>query len=190
MMQAEPLACGMVRRARTNGMECPVARAMDAIGDWWSILILRDLSLGLSRFDELTASLGVAPNMLTRRLAALIEAGLVERQPYSARPPRYDYRLTEGGRDFEPVLTMLYAWGQRHFGGDCGATVELVDRVTGRPLDPVVVDRATHRPIDRTTARIVPGPAAGAEVTRRMALLRAARARGRPDAIPSEETSP
>ena len=69
-------------------MRCPIARCLDAVGEWWSVLILRDAFAGKTRFDEFQASLGIAPNMLSRRLAALVDAGLLERRPYSTRPLR------------------------------------------------------------------------------------------------------
>lgn len=71
--------------------ECPIARSLERVGEWWSILIMRDALQGLRRFDEFSRSLDIAPNMLTRRLNALVEAGLLERQPYSQRPLRYQY---------------------------------------------------------------------------------------------------
>src|ERR1700751_3789657 len=92
-------------------MQCPIARSLERVGEWWSILILRDALNGLGRFDEFQKSLGIAPNMLARRLARLVDAGLLEKRRYSAKPPRYEYRLTERGRDFRPVLLAFLAWG-------------------------------------------------------------------------------
>jgi len=86
---------------------CPIARSVACLGDSWSILILRDASFGLTRFDQFRTSLGIAPSILTRRLAALTEEGLLEKRRYSERPPRDEYLLTEAGRDFIPVLVMI-----------------------------------------------------------------------------------
>src|SRR6218665_1628694 len=94
---------------------CPVARTLARIGDGWTFLILRDAGFGLTRFDQFEKSLGVAPNILTKRLAGLVESGLLEKRRYSERPPRYEYVLTALGRDFQPVLTALMAFGNRHF---------------------------------------------------------------------------
>jgi DNA-binding HxlR family transcriptional regulator len=94
---------------------CPVARTLDRVGDVWSMMILRDAARGLTRFDQFTTSLGIAPNMLTRRLRALVEAGLLERRRYSERPPRDEYVLTPKGRDFRPVLDAMKAFGERHY---------------------------------------------------------------------------
>src|ERR1700761_6302603 len=90
--------------------ECPIARTLESVGEWWSILILRDAMQGLTRFDEFQTSLGIAPNILTRRLNTLVESGLLERRRYSERPERFEYILTERGEDFRPVLWTLVAW--------------------------------------------------------------------------------
>src|SRR6202023_2500626 len=133
-----------MQRTSFGSMPCPIARSLERVGEWWSILILRDALHGTTRFDEFQKSLGIAPNMLTRRLNALVEAGLLERRRYSERPPRDEYLLTERGRDFRPVLWSLLAWGNKHFAPE-GASVLLVDSETGLPADPVLVDRASGR---------------------------------------------
>src|SRR6476659_11380208 len=94
-------------------MSCPIARSLERVGEWWSMLIMRDALHGMKRFDEFQKSLGIAPNMLTRRLNALVEAGLLERRRYSERPPRDEYLLTERGRDFRTVLWYQLAWGNK-----------------------------------------------------------------------------
>ena len=83
-------------------MPCPIARSLERVGEWWSILILRDAFAGMTRFDAFQKSLGIAPNMLTRRLTALVEAGLLQRRRYNEHPPRDEYLLTNRGRDFRP----------------------------------------------------------------------------------------
>ena len=124
-----------MRHTSLSDMPCPIARSLDRVGEWWSILILRDALRGVTRFDDFRRSLGVAPNMLTRRLGALVEAGLLERRRYCEHPPRDEYVLTERGRDFRPVLLSLLAWGNRHFAPE-GPSVEIVHRVTGLPAGP------------------------------------------------------
>ena len=104
----------MTRKSFTDD-RCPVARTLDRVGDPWSILILRDAGFGKARFDEFEESLGIAPNMLSRRLASLVEAGMLERRPYSEKPERFEYLLTPQGRDFQPVLQALKAFGDRHY---------------------------------------------------------------------------
>src|SRR5919205_1533153 len=130
-----------MRRKSFGDMPCPIARGLERVGEWWSILILRDAFYGLTRFDEFQKSLGIAPNMLTRRLNAMVEAGMLERRRYSERPPRDEYVPTARGRDFQPVLIALLAWGNKHFAPE-GASVQLVERMTGTPVEPILVDRA------------------------------------------------
>ncbi len=134
-------------------MPCPIARSLEHVGEWWSILILREAFNGHTRFDEFRDALGVAPNILTRRLKALVAAGLLERRRYCERPPRDEYVLTGRGRDFRPVLLSLMVWGNRHFAPE-GPRVQLVDVATGAPADPVLVDRATGRPLDGPEFRV------------------------------------
>jgi DNA-binding HxlR family transcriptional regulator len=157
-----------MQRKSFDAMPCPIARSLERVGEWWSILILRDAMLGLTRFDAFQKSLGIAPNMLARRLNGLVEAGLMERRRYSARPPRDDYLLTERGRDFRPVLLTLMAWGNRHFAPE-GASVLLVDAETGAEADPVLIDGRSGRVLDGPRYAVVAGPAAGERVRRRLA---------------------
>src|SRR6195256_2173228 len=151
-----------------GSMPCPIARSLERVGEWWSILILRDALHGFSRFDQFQKSLGIAPNILTRRLNALVEAGLLERRRYSERPPRDEYVLTARGRDFRPVIVALLAWGNKHFAPE-GASVLLIDARTGLAADPVMVDRATGRSLDEPDYVYVAGPAAGERTRRKFA---------------------
>jgi DNA-binding HxlR family transcriptional regulator len=157
-----------MQRKSLGNMQCPIARSLERVGEWWSILILRDAVYGLTRFDEFQKSLDIAPNMLTRRLNALVKGGLLKRQRYSDKPPRYEYVLTDRGRDFRPVLVSLLAWGNRHFSPE-GASVLLVNSETGAVADPVVVDRTTGRPIPGPGYSLVPGPAAGERTRQKIA---------------------
>ena len=104
----------MTRKSFTDD-RCPVARTLDRVGDVWSMLILRDAGFGKTRFDEFEESLGIAPNMLSRRLATLVDAGMLEKRRYSEKPERFEYILTGQGRDFQPVLQALKAFGNRHY---------------------------------------------------------------------------
>ena len=155
-----------MRRKSFGNMQCPIARSLERVGEWWSILILRDAFNGLTRFEEFQENLGIAPNMLARRLKALVEAGLLERRRYSERPPRDEYVLTQAGRDFRPVLWALLAWGNKHFAPE-GASVVIVDSQTGEQADPVLVDRKSGRPLVGTAFRSAAGPAADARIRHR-----------------------
>ena len=93
---------------------CPVARALSVIGDRWTLLIVRDCFLGKSRFDEFQTSLGITRHLLSDRLKRLVDQGVLEKNPYQQNPLRYDYRLTEKGRDFSAALVGLKDWGKKH----------------------------------------------------------------------------
>ncbi len=157
-----------MQRKSYGNMHCPIARSLERVGEWWSILILRDAFYGLRRFDEFQKNLGVAPNILTRRLNALVEAGLLERRRYSEHPPRDEYVLTERGRDFRPVLLALLAWGNRHFAPE-GVSVQLANARTGAAVEPVLVDGATGERIAGPGFAIVAGPGADDGVRQRLA---------------------
>jgi DNA-binding HxlR family transcriptional regulator len=150
-----------MRHTPFRAMPCPIARGLDRVGEWWSILILRDALNGITRFDDFQANLGIAPGMLTKRLKALVEEGLMARRRYSERPPRDEYVLTPMGEDFRPVLIALLTWGNRHFTPD-GVRVQIVEAATGRPAEPVMVDAVSGRPIAAPEFQVVAGPAASA----------------------------
>jgi DNA-binding HxlR family transcriptional regulator len=155
-----------MQRKSTAHMQCPIARSLDRVGDWWSILIIRDALYGMKRFDEFQQSLGIAPNMLTRRLSQLVSAGLLERRLYNERPPRYEYLLTESGYDFRPVVLSLLAWGNRHFAPE-GPSVVVMDTERGTTADPLLVDRISREPMTAPRFQVAAGPAANARVRRR-----------------------
>ncbi|ANP90251.1 winged helix-turn-helix transcriptional regulator [Rhizobium leguminosarum] len=121
-------------------LKCPIARGLDSVGDAWSILILRDAHIGFTRFDQFRRSLGIAPTILTKRLKALTEAGLLEKRSYSERPPREEYILTEAGRDFLPVLMMIGAWAHRHCDGELA---RYIDAESGVEIEPIGIDAVT-----------------------------------------------
>ncbi|MDA9398697.1 winged helix-turn-helix transcriptional regulator [Bradyrhizobium sp. CCBAU 45389] len=152
--------------------ECPVGRAVETVGEWWSILILRDAFQGATRFDEFSKSLGIAPNILSRRLAHLTESGMFVRRRYQERPPRYEYVLTDKARDFFPVIVALLAWGNKHLAPK-GESILLASRNGARPFDPVVVDAADMQPITLANTIAIPGPRASRGMRRRLASLKA-----------------
>jgi DNA-binding HxlR family transcriptional regulator len=151
-----------------RNMQCPIARSLERIGEWWSILILRDAFLGTTRFDQFQKSLGIAPNMLTRRLNKLVESGLLERHRYSDHPPRDEYRLTERGHDFRPVLWSLLVWGNKHFAPE-GPSVVIVSNETGKRAEPVLVDRVSGLPMTSSRFKSTAGPAADQHTRQQLA---------------------
>jgi DNA-binding HxlR family transcriptional regulator len=161
-----------MQRKSFAAMECPVARALEVVGEWWSLLILRDAFRGRRRFEEFQESLGIARNILSRRLKGLVAAGLLERRAYSERPPRYEYRLTPKGRDLFPVLMALMNWGNRWATPPGGPALLLVDRDSGRPVEPVLVHNRTGHPLEPRTVRLAAGPGAGPETRKLLASPR------------------
>lgn len=138
-----------MRGVQLSDLHCSVARTLDIVGERWTLLVLRDAFNGKRRFEEFAQSLPIARNVLTARLNTLVEHGVLRREPYQQRPERFEYRLTDAGRELYPVLIGLLQWGDRHLAGeagpplivthrDCGGHPEA--RVTcsdcGEPLDP------------------------------------------------------
>jgi DNA-binding HxlR family transcriptional regulator len=145
-------------------MRCPVARAMAILGERWTILLLREAFAGTTRFDGFERNLGIAPNILSARLAALVRHGLLERRPEGGR---HAYHLTERGRDAFPLYLAIRDWGARHLSGPEGPPTMMVDRATGAPVrapDPRRDDGTRIKPED---VRILPGPGANDAIRRR-----------------------
>ncbi len=149
---------------------CPIARTLGVVGDQWSVLIIRDAIYGLKRFDEFQSSLKIAPNILTQRLKALVADGILERHPYQTRPLRHEYVITPKGRDLQPVLWALMAWGNRYMCPE-GHLVDLADPATNAIVEPVMVDAATGRPLSEGV-RVIPGPAASSTIIDRYGAAR------------------
>src|ERR1700729_194443 len=112
-------------------MHCAVAQCLEVVGEWWTMLILRDLFLGFSRFDEFQQRLGISRNVLVQRLAHLVDAGVLVRVPYSEHPVRYDYRLTDKGRDLWPVITAMRQWGD-HYAAPSGPPILVTHKGCGQ----------------------------------------------------------
>ena len=149
----------MVAKTRFETRPCPIARSLDDVGEWWSILLLRDAFQGLTRFDQFQKSLEIAPNILTRRLNSLVERGLFEKRVYCERPLRHEYVLTAKARDFRPVLLSLLAWGNKHLAPE-GPSLVMVDKADGHWAEPVLVDRQTGRELDSEDFTMATGPMA------------------------------
>ncbi|UUO06173.1 helix-turn-helix transcriptional regulator [Blastopirellula sp. J2-11] len=160
-----------MRRKSFQDMGCPIARSLEQVGEWWSILIIRDALAGLSKFDEFQKNLEIAPNMLTRRLNSLIEAGLLERRQYNDHPPRYEYIPTKSAESFRIVLLSLLTWGNQHC-LSADASVQIANVKTGKIAEPILVDRETSKPILSDEFEIISGPAADAAVRDRIDWIR------------------
>jgi len=146
-----------VERKSFAGMDCSVAQCLEVVGEWWSMLIVRDAFLGVTRFDEFQRRLGISRKILQQRLARLVDAGVLERVPYSDHPPRDDYRLTDKGRDLWPVLTTMRQWGDRH-AAPSGPPVQVVHKACGSVSEAVLVCGSCGEVLDPRDVRAVPGP--------------------------------
>jgi DNA-binding HxlR family transcriptional regulator len=124
----------MVKRTSLEKAECPIARSLDAIGDWWSLLIIRDAFLGIRRFSELQKNIGLAKNILTVRLRALVDHGILTTAPASDGSAYQEYVLTAKGRGLFPILVALRQWSEEFSSDPQGFSTLLVDRDKSRPV--------------------------------------------------------
>lgn len=139
---------------------CSIAGALDVIGERWSLLIVRDVFLGLRRFDEIQEELGIARNVLQKRLVRLVDQGVLERRIYSVRPPRYEYRLTDKGLDLWPSIVALMQWGDRHAAAPEGPVVVLEHRDCGGAVDAHRICGSCGALLGVRDVRALPGPGA------------------------------
>jgi DNA-binding HxlR family transcriptional regulator len=140
-------------------MHCSVAQCLEVVGEWWSMLIVRDAFLGITRFDQFQERLGISRNVLNQRLARLVEAGVLAKVPYRDHPPRHDYRLTDKGRDLWPVLTTMRQWGDRYAAPD-GPPLEVVHTGCGHVSDALLICSSCGERVGARDVRAVPGPGA------------------------------
>ncbi|HET7124050.1 MAG TPA: helix-turn-helix domain-containing protein, partial [Bradyrhizobium sp.] len=124
----------MVKRTSLEKAECPIARSLDVFGDWWSLLVIRDAFLGIRRFSEFQKSIGLAKNILTVRLRALVDHGILKMAPASDGSAYQEYVLTPKGRGVFPVLVALRQWSEEFSSDGGGFSTLLVDRQRGRPV--------------------------------------------------------
>ena len=138
-----------------QGQICSIARSLELVGDRWTLLIVRDLVLGLSRFDEILENLGVASNVLSDRLNRLVDEEIAERVQYSERPERFEYRLTPKGRELGLVLLALMQWGDRHISPKPPLIARRHSDQTRVKVALVATDGSPVKPGD---LELVPGP--------------------------------
>ena len=139
-------------------MTCSIARTLDVAGEPWSPLILRDVWIGIARFDELQRDLGISRKVLAERLRWLVAQGVLERRQYSERPPRYEYVLTQKGRELCDVLMAITAWGDRWTAGDAGPPVVLRHRACGKLTHAEVRCAQCGEPLHSADVAVEPGP--------------------------------
>jgi DNA-binding HxlR family transcriptional regulator len=148
-----------MERASFRDMPCSVAQCLEVVGEWWSMLIVRDAFLGVSRFDEFQSRLGISRNVLQKRLSHLVDEGVLERVEYRRRPPRFDYRLTAKGKDLWTVLTAMREWGDRWAMPE-GPPLELVHRSCGEHTTMVATCAACGQELRPRDVTAVAGPGA------------------------------
>lgn len=136
-----------MKRKSLEGDVCPVARSLDVIGDWWSLLIIRDAISGLKRFGEFQKSLGLAKNILAIRLKGMVEHGIMDSVPVSEGSAYQEYVLTPKGRALLPVIIAMGQWGSAHLFDSDLPTVAAVDAKNRRPLGPVMLCSETGQPL-------------------------------------------
>lgn len=152
-----------MRRTSFAGMECSVARTLEVVGEWWTMLVIREAFNGVRRFDDFQGRLGIARNVLAARLQSLVDHGVLERRQYQDRPPRCEYRLTEKGRDLYPVLIAMLTWGDRWTAGEEGPPLRLVHSCGHEPQATLVCSHCGEKLDARQVRAERPAPAAATD---------------------------
>lgn len=156
-----------MRNAVFESQTCSVARALEIIGEWWTLLIVREAFFGTRRFSDFEKILGVAKNVLSDRLAKLVASGVMERSPVTGRGNPRDYTLTQKGMDLFPVVVALMQWGDRWIYSPEHAPIRLLDRQTGEEISPIEVRSAQDKMLSLADVVVVPGPGANGAIRRR-----------------------
>jgi len=155
-------SCNHIRvRHRFDRENCSVARALEVIGDWWTLLVVREAMLGTRRFADFAAELPIARNILARRLNHLVRRGVLARVNAGTHGTRYEYELTSMGKDLATVMTALRQWGDRWVFGEGHEPVLVRDRRTGRPIPRLRILDESGAPISGRDLEVLPGPGAG-----------------------------
>ena len=139
---------------------CSIARSLEVVGERWALLVLREVFIGIRRFDQMQQHLGIARNILADRLRTLVAHGILEQRLYQERPPRYEYRLTEKGIDLYPALMMLMAWGDKHLSGRRGPALALEHKGCGHATTLTVACSECGERVTARDIRPLPGPGA------------------------------
>lgn len=156
-----------MQRKRFADVNCGIAQALDHLGDWWTLLVIRDAFFGVRRFSDFQANLGIAKNILSDRLQRLVESGILERYEAGTAGVRHEYRLTPKGEALLPVLTALREWSDDWVFGPGKEPVIVTDRRTGQRVPPMRVLDESGQALGRRDLRALPGPGA-TEHTRRL----------------------
>lgn len=149
----------IVERKSFSEMHCSIAQCLEVVGEWWSLLIVRDALMGVTRFDDFQERLGISRNVLNQRLTRLLDAGVLVKVAYSNHPPRHDYRLTDKGRDLWPVLSTMRQWGDRYAAPN-GPPLVLIHKGCGHVSDARMVCAHCGEEVGPRDVTAVPGPGA------------------------------
>jgi DNA-binding HxlR family transcriptional regulator len=161
----------MAERRRFDDQNCAVAQALEVLGDWWTLLVVREAFLGTRRFADCASNLAIARNILSRRLAHLVEHGVLARVDAGRHGPRFEYELTPKGKDLATVLTALRQWGDRWLYGPGHEPMLALDRRTGQPIPRIRIVDDDGQPIAGRDLSFVPGPGASRATRRRFDAL-------------------
>ena len=154
-----------MRRTSFSDMPCSIARTLEVVGDWWTLLIVREAFFGRRRFGEFEKALGIAPNVLAQRLGKLVEGGILTVSAESQNGRALAYRLSPKGRDLFPILVAMVQWGDAHGDWPEGPPVRIVERRTGREIAPLVMRNQEGQALAVHEVAAVAGPGAS-EATR------------------------
>jgi DNA-binding HxlR family transcriptional regulator len=147
---------GVMVAVSAQPRECSVARTLEVVGEKWALLAVREVFLGNGRFDEMVRRTGAPRDTMAARLRALVGSGILERRQYSEHPARFEYHLTDAGRDLYPVILTLMRWGDRYLAGPSGPPLEL-EHQCGHRLSAQLVCEACGVPLRATDTRPVSG---------------------------------
>ena len=149
-----------MQRTSFQDVNCSIAQCLEVVGEWWSLLIVRDAFLGVRRFDEFQARLGISRSVLNQRLSGLVETGVLDRVRYQEHPPRDEYRLTDKGRDLWGVVTAMRQWGDKWAAPD-GPPIEVIHNACGHTSEALFICSHCGEALGPRTGRAVVGPGGG-----------------------------
>jgi DNA-binding HxlR family transcriptional regulator len=155
-----------MQRTRFGDLACSIARTLDVIGEPWSPLILRDIYVGINRFEQIQQELDISRKVLTERLKWLVEKEVLQRHAYSERPPRYEYRLTAKGLELCDLLLVMVRWGDRWTAGEAGPPVLYRHHACGQVSHAELRCSVCAEPMRATDVDVLPGPGAAPAVTK------------------------
>ena len=157
--------------SKFNDLNCSVADALQLIGEWWTILIIREAFFGTRRFEDFQRHLGIARNILTARLRTLCDTGILDRVPVKEGAKRHEYKLTNMGHDLLPTIIAISQWGDRWLHEETGAPVKYLERATGEEIEDIVVLSRDGCQLSEWDLKLVPGEGANERTIERLKQL-------------------